>query len=543
MKKIVSILTLSAFLIIMNACSDFIDVQPRGQQSLDTYFTTQVECQTFINSQYKRLLWLDDCWQLCASALNNYVASDDAWMGSMVQNQSDHMAVAYYTLSPTDMGRLHELYRVRYENISNCNYAIDRVAKAPIDDSQKPYLIAQAKFLRAYNYFELVCNFGGMVLITEPIGTSEMDKTRSTADETWQQIIKDLLDAEADSPHLSPKDASGRVSKGACQALLARSYLFMHDYDNAYSWADKVIKSGLYTLEPNFLNIWNINNHNGVESIFEIQTNIDGTRNNGNHFCTFSIGRGERLENFPAGFTSQDVMDGWGWCMPTSDLENCYLSENDEIRRRSTITKSGEPAYGDEVLNPTHIFTDNKSGRTIRKNYIPIADRRAIRALAPSWDRRKPMDFPVLRLAEMYLTRAEAAYYLNNAGQAADDMDFVRARVDLPPKKGKVSGNDLLYAIWKERRMEHAFELMRLNDLRRQIDPVQNKPMLAVVMGPQGTFVQYNLGPNADPVEKGNTGERQDKGINFEYPKHMLWPIPQSEIDRGNGAIVQNPGY
>lgn len=542
MKNKILFACLLSLFIVFDSCSDFIDVEARGQQSLDNYFTTPLECQTFINSQYKRLLWLDDWWQLNASALNNYMATDDAWMGNTGQDQSDHLAVAHYTLTPNNMGRIHELYRVRYENISNCNYAIARISQAPIDDALKPYLIAQAKFLRAYNYFELVNNFGGVVLITEPIGTSEMNKTRSTAEETWQQIILDLLDAEADSPHLTPKEASGRVSKGACQALLARSYLFMRDYENAFLWADRVIQSGYYTLEPNFVNIWNINNHNGVESIFEIQTNINGTQYNGNHLCTFAIGRGERLSDFPVGYTSQDVMDGWGWCMPTSDLENCYLSENDEIRRRSTITKFGDPAYGDEVLNPSHKFYDNKSGRTIRKYYIPIADRRAIRALAPSWDRRKPMNFPVLRLAEMYLTRAEAAYFRNNTAQALSDINIVRARVELDPKTG-LSGNDLLYAIWKERRMELAFELMRMNDLRREIDPVQNKPMLAVVMGPQGTFVQYNLGPNADPVEVSNTGERQDKGINFDIEKHLLWPIPQSEIDRSDGVIEQNPGY
>jgi len=234
------------------------------------------------------------------------------------------------------------------------------------------------------------------------------------------------------------------------------------------------------------------------------------------------------------------VMDGWGWCMPTSDLENVYLSEGDDIRKRSTITKWMEPAYGDEVDNPTHFFRvdHNKSGRIIRKFYIPVAVRRTFT------DRfgREPLNFRVIRLAEMYLTRAEAAYYLNRTGQAQDDMNEVRKRVGLDPKMS--TGNDLIYDIWKERRMELAFEGMRLYDLRRQIDPATGKPMIATVMGPNGTFVQYNMDVNRqDAWESGNTTEAQNKGFAFDINKHLLWPIPQTEIDRSGGKITQNPNY
>jgi len=538
MKKILSIFTLSAFLLILNACSDFIDIQPRGTQNLDNYFATPVECQTFINSQYKRLLWLDDWWQIVAPMMSNMMATDDAWMGNTQQLASDHMTVAQYTITPTAMSRANEIYTQRYENISNCNYAIDRIAKAPIEENLKPYFIAQAKFCRAYNYYDLVCNFGGMVLVSAPIGTTEMNKERSTAAETWELVIADLKDAEQDSPNLSPKQAMGRVSKGACQALLARAYLFIGDYQNAYNYANLVIQSGIYSLEPNFLDVWSVYNHNGVESIFEIQTASDSDKNLGNNLSTYTGGRGEQASYFPSG-NSRDVADGWGWGVPTADLENAYLSENDEIRRRSTITKVMEPVYGDEELNPTYYFQHNKSNRVIRKFYVPVTMRRTF---VNDPRRRTPLNFPVLRLAEMYLTRAEAAYYLNNPSQALADINFVRARVDLEPKTG-LSGNDLIYAIWKERRLELAFEGLRLYDIRRQIDPVANKPVVAVLMGPEGTFVKYNLGPNADPDEVGNTGELQNKGINFDINKHLLWPIPQTEIDRSMNVIKQNPGY
>lgn len=539
MKKIISILSLSALLVLSNACGDFIEVQPRGTQNLDTYFQNPAECQTFLYGQYARAMWLNDWWQLIAPMMSNVMATDDAWMGNTSQPANDHHNAANYTIDASlQRSRLDGLYRIRYENISNCNVAIARIAESTIDDKLKADFIAQFKFLRAFNYYELVCNFGGMVLVTEPISTSEMNKTRSTAAETWALIIKDLKEAEADSPVLTPQEAKGRVSKGACQALLARAYLFSGDYDNAYDYADKVIKSGTYSLEPNFLDVWSYLNHNGRESIWEIQTSQDATKNAGNYLGTYTGSRGEDAAHFPTGDIPGTVRDGWGWGVPTSDLENAYLSENDEIRRKSTIARFEEPVYGDETDNPTYYFQYNKSNRIIRKYYRPVALRRSFTS---SPDRRMPLNFPVLRLAEMYLTRAEAAYFRGDENQARSDMNFVRDRVDLPAKT--VTGDELILAIWKERRLELAFENLRLYDLRREIDPGTNKPMIATVMGPNGTFVKYNTGPDADKWETGNTGELQNKGIEFDINKHLLWPIPQGEIDKSNKVIEQNPGY
>jgi len=157
-------------------------------------------------------------------------------------------------------------------------------------------------------------------------------------------------------------------------------------------------------------------------------------------------------------------------------------------------------------------------------------------------DQHVPLPFIFLRLAEMYLTRAEASFFLNKPDEAMQDINTLRARVKLPAKTG-LSGNNLLYAIWKERRLELANEGMRLFDLRRQIDPVTSKPMIDLVMGPNGSFVKYNLEQSTDKWELTNPEERQDKGTMFIQGRHELWPVPQSEIDRSNGLITQNPGY
>jgi hypothetical protein len=148
---------------------------------------------------------------------------------------------------------------------------------------------------------------------------------------------------------------------------------------------------------------------------------------------------------------------------------------------------------------------------------------------------------PLIRLAEMYLTRAEANYHLGDAPGAMADINIVRARVELEPKTG-LAGPNLLKQIYKERRLELAFEGLRLYDIRREKDPSTGRAVIESLMGPSGTFVQYNLS-SVDPYETTNLREPQDKGINFNAAKNLLWPIPQLEIDLSGGIITQNPGY
>ncbi len=536
MKRNIFKLLLGLSLVTTASCDDFIEIDPRGTQTIDNYFQTEAECQTFINGIYRSFALYSDWWPQYMFIGNN-MATDDAWMGNLSQDPGDAYPFAHYTIEASNSpSKLTEHYQYDYVTIGSCNTAITSIANAPIADASKQRFIAEAKFFRAFTYWELVQNFGDVVLITQPEGSSNLNKQRSPKADVYAQIVQDLKEASSALPVSYTGDNIGRVTKYACHALLSRTYLYMKDYANAYAHADTVIQFGPYSLEPNFVNIWSVNNHNGVESIFEVQANGDQTYNVGN---MLSIIMGARGEIWPDG-QSDRIMDGWGWCVPSSNLEQTYISEGDEIRRKSTIIRHGEAVYGDEELNPAYNFNVdiNKSGRVWRKFYVPVATRLQL----TKKDGRIPLPLVLLRLGEIYLNRAEAAYFLNNVNQAHADLATLRARVQLGDKNS-LTGNDLLYAIWKERRMELASEGQRLFDLRRQIDPVSNRAMINMVMGPNGSFVRYNLDESTDPYETIHPKESQDKGTNFVAGRHELWPIPQSEIDRSNGLLTQNPGY
>ncbi|CAM3451116.1 RagB/SusD family nutrient uptake outer membrane protein [Flavobacterium chungbukense] len=533
MKKI--IVSIIAFSLFLASCSDFIEKDQRGTQTLENYFQTVQECENYTNELTQRLLLAKEWWVLTAPRVTNEMATDDAWMGNTGQDNSAHRPASQYIITPDNMGDMNSIYTAHFYTIQSANVGLERMAVSPLTDAQKNQYMGESLFVRAYCYYELVNLFGGVPVYTKSLGTGDLTLSRNTAAEVYTQIETDLKDA-ATKLESAPVARNGRINKWAAYALLARVSLFQEKWAEAKTYSNKVITEGPFQLEADFLNIWNVNNHNGIESILEAQSSSVQDRNLGAALPTLSGARGEDKKNFPSN-DAADVLDGWGWCMPTSDLENAYLSENDVIRRRSTITKWGEAAYGDEVLNPTHKFSlnDNKSGRICRKYYIPIATRRSL----DKKDGHLPLNIPLIRLAEMYLTRAEANYH--TGGDALADINIIRARVKLDPKTG-ISGPTLLRQIYKERRLELAFEGLRLFDIRREKDPTTGRPVIESLMGPNGTFVQYNLS-STDPYETTNLRESQDKGINFNPAKNLLWPIPQLEIDLSGGVIKQNPGY
>ncbi|WP_269235669.1 RagB/SusD family nutrient uptake outer membrane protein [Flavobacterium flavigenum] len=533
MKKI--ILSILAFSMFAVSCDDFIEKEERGTQTLDNYFQTAQECEKYTNELTQRLLLSKDWFTLLAPRITNEMATDDAWMGNTGQDNSAHRPCSQYIVTPDNMGDMNSIYTAHYYTIQSANIGLEKMANSPITDAQKNQYMGESLFVRAYCYYELVNLFGAVPLYTKSLGTSDLKLERSPATEVYAQIEADLKESAAKLEGITV-NRNGRINKWAAYALLARVSLFQEKWADAKLYSNKVITEGPYSLEENFLDIWNVNNHNGKESILEAQSSSIQNESLGSMLPTLSGARGEDKKNFPSN-DAKDVIDGWGWCMPTSDLENAYLSENDEIRRRSTITKWGEAAYGDEVLNPTHKFSlnDNKSGRICRKYYIPIATRRTL----DKKDGHLPLNIPLIRLAEMYLTRAEANYH--TGGDALADINIIRDRVDLEPKTG-ISGPTLLKQIYKERRLELAFEGLRLFDIRREKDPTTGKRVIETLMGPNGTFVKYNLS-STDPYETTNTKEPQDKGINFDPAKHLLWPIPQIERDLSNGVISQNPNY
>ncbi len=148
-----------------------------------------------------------------------------------------------------------------------------------------------------------------------------------------------------------------------------------------------------------------------------------------------------------------------------------------------------------------------------------------------------------MRYADVLLMYAEATNQLGGQdNEARNALNRIRKRAKLPEISQTVSGKDLQKAIRLERRLELALEHQRLFDLRRWTDD-NGKKALANIMGPNGSFVKYNMEESTDEYELTNKGENSNKGITFQENRDLLFPIPNSEVVLSRYSIQQNPNF
>lgn len=552
MKKLLTILTLAATLGFTTSCEDFLTEEVRGQQNLDTYFASIDDAESYLTGCYQALThggW----WQINTVWLLSEMCSDDAWMGNTTQSQSDYISLAHYQGNGASNGPISNFWQYRYKGILRCNIGIERIAGLDVEDTEtRDRLVAEARFLRAYYYFELVRNFGGVPLITGFLMPEEITGiTRASEEETYAFIEEDLQAAAEVLPQRSEYSASdmGRATRGAALGLLGKVYLYQEKWEEAHDVLKTVIDEGEYQLLPEFGMVWDLDYDNSVESLFEVQYIYHSTLALGGSLATVTGCR-----NGPG--------DGWSWCQPTANLEQAFIDAGDTERLRWTIIKTGcteiagEDDFDQFVDNSKDMSSyedylerygwdpecyiidpsQHKSARIIRKYFLPIADRPEVYNTDKS-----PLNHRILRYADVLLMYAEACNELGDDNNARTALNQVRTRAGLPQVTG--TGTALRDAIRLERRLELAFEQSRLYDIRRWKDD-SGQPLIASIMGSNGSFVQWNLNEETrDIYEWENQGESSDKGTSFDVNRDLLFPIPLYEITMSNGSIEQNPGW
>src|SRR5690606_26098511 len=136
-------------------------------------------------------------WSLVAPRMTNEMATDDAWMGNTGQDNSSHRPASQYLITPDNMGNLNGMYTAHYYTIQSCNIGLAKMELAPINDAQKNQYIGESLFVRAYCYYELVNNYGGVPLYTTVLGTSDLKLGRSSVAEVYAQVEADLKESAA----------------------------------------------------------------------------------------------------------------------------------------------------------------------------------------------------------------------------------------------------------------------------------------------------------------------------------------------------------
>lgn len=222
-------MALGATVLFSSSCSDFLTEDVRGQENLDTYFSGEAEAESFLTGCYNAITY-HGWWQIENFWLLTDMCSDDSWMGNTTQDQSGYISLAHYQGVGQSNGTISNFWQYRYKGILRCNIAIERIPEANIADAnKKERLIAEAKFLRAYFYFELVKNFGGVPIIDGFLLPEEVEGIqRSSVEDVYKLIEQDLTDAAAVLPQRSKYAANemGRATRGAALGLLGKAQLY-----------------------------------------------------------------------------------------------------------------------------------------------------------------------------------------------------------------------------------------------------------------------------------------------------------------------------
>ena len=513
----------AALLLSATSCNDWLKDETPGTTNFDDFFISGETATQAVNAAYTPLAWEYNSTYFSEWFIGD-IASDDALKGG--QNTND-MADAYDIenfKTNANNTLLRDFYRAQYQGIQRCNLAISEVAKVDPDEtmteSRKECLIGEAYFMRAYYYFRLVRIFGGVPYVDKNIDSSnDWQQPRATADEIYNHIIDDLKIAEEKlwkKSQYADEDL-GRATKGAAQAMLLKTYLYMHDYDNAYAWGQKFFEdeSSEYSLCPNYSDNFTIAGENGPESVFEIQYMAEPTSDYGEGF-------GFTRGTFTTILTRSRAASlggnaGWGFNHPTKDLYNEF--EEGDLRREATISQpeASEVESNTDLTYLGSYYNNNKTSYYENGIYVSL-----------DHATRSPLNYRLIRLSDVMLMYAEAALESGKSLTVAKEMlNKVRARVNMPefPNYLGYSDNtdDLRKAIRHERRVELAMEGHRWFDLNRW-------------------GIAYEvMDKDNGSYGKNESEEARSEMASFVKGKHELFPIPAEEINLN--PMDQNPGY
>lgn len=475
------------------ACNDFLDKPVQGSLLSQAFPVSAKDALGATNAVYNTLR---------TGGYNSGlfpildIMSDDAYKGS---NPTDQAA----TIGPYDKFQnlateesVMTWWSTLYEGIKRANVVIDKVPDIAMSETEKSRYIAEAKFLRALYYFDLVRAWGDVPLVEhlDPPATL----TRSPKATIYSFIVTDLLAAIGALPEKSEYAAAdlGRATKGAAKALLGKVYLFNGDYENAEKYLLEVINSGQYELMPNFVDANSKAGEFGAESIFEVGAiGVEGLDKGGAQYANVQGVRG--IPN-----------RGWGFNRPSLDLMDTF--EPNDPRKDGTIIYLNEVLDGITIVGDINTPDETRNGQGDlvemevynQKVWTPGTN------VPSQWDHNRR----IIRYADVLLMAAEVLNHNGKDGEALDYLNMVRERARggnnaiLPDISA--TGTALADAIFQERRVELALEGHRFWDLVRT-------GRAAAVLGPLG----------------------------YQEGKHNLLPVPQAEIDLSQGLIQQTDSW
>jgi len=513
----------------LTSCSDFLDRGPQDALSPSTFWITEADATLALTGCYRGF---EDSWGI----MYRDCTSDNAF--------SYHLAEGWRTIGDGTMtpGSPGSTF-FDFVTINRCNTFLENVGNVSFTtDGLKEAYISEVRFIRAYRYFIMTQLYGDVPLIKNTFATVQ----ESYVPRDSRAVVEDFIITELKEliPGLFDDPTAGHVTKGAGQALLMRMYLYKGMYNEALATAKEI--EG-YDLLPSFESVFFLENKGSVESIFE----YEHLANNASMDLT------PFLPNSNGGWSSvvptQSLVDAFemanGLTIQEAQANGTYDPKNPYINRdprlRQTIIYPGQNWEGAiyrsiEVGDSDHPLRENNSTKTGYnfKKYFNNLDQFPNRNF---WNTSRSMI--LFRYAEVLLTIAESNIELNQINdEMYDALDKVRVRAGMPSvDRAKYNTQaSLRELVRRERRVEFAFEGLRRYDILRwgiALD-VMNGDVFGAKQG-EILDAEYENGDKMLNL----AGDHFYVETRRYENKHLLYPVPQSAIDKNENLLPNNPGY
>jgi hypothetical protein len=480
-------------------CDSILSPEPQGLITVDKLFSSESGIITAVNGAYQPLQGIYKGELLRITELG----SDDGWIWRKEVEPDIFIIDQTY-------GGIQGVWADHYTGITRTNTILNRIGKFEgfTSETLKKSLTGQAKFLRAFYYFNLVRLFGGVPLILdEVVSRGDAEQPRASIQQVYDQITADLTEAI----QLLPNDntakngnQAGTANAKSAQALLVLVNLELEKWDKVVSSSTDLVKSGM--LLSNYAANFNGTQENGNHTYFEVQYGgVAGatTSNLSNTYSPPDYGGAAAI------LPTDDDLKGKGGSL-SSGNGFMQLFEAGDRRKAVLVQNYGLTNFIDPSKPKGSLFFVNK--------YYNTVDPRGL----STWN------YPLIRVSEILLARAEA---LNEMGYVADGEAFeLLNRIRLNAGLSKLTAGELpnqeklREAIRKERRIELAFEAKRYFDLNRW-------GLLEASVQKQMDFLKLTFPKNkviVHPITK---------------KSYYLNPIPSIEFTNNAKLGTQNPGY
>jgi hypothetical protein len=513
-KNRISLWLPALMLLLGSSCKkNFLDKNPLDSISSQTFWTSETDVQTALAGVYSRLqqnflgyerVYLDGL-------------TDNAYLDPGNGNQPNMTNMTTGSISPGLSGALVNMYSSPYRAITSCNYFLDNVDKASITDAKKNTYKAEVRFIRALSYFDLVQDFGGVIIYKNFPSTLESAKIpKSTKEEVYAFIHEDLDFAIANLPD---EKYNGHAVKGSAQGIKARVLVTEQKWSEAVTLLQQIMSSGKFGLSNNYAALF----RTAGQATAAVNTEI--------MFSTQYLAP-TNVQRLSPGNAGMDIELGWWSLMqPYKDLADDYEMTDGKPAGESSLYDPANPyASRDPRLDltiklPGEVWK-NTSGTAwtgsypsvtgfLMEKYVDLSRAPFANTTATSTDQ----DYIHLRYADVLLMYAEAKNEVSGPDASVyAAIDQVRQRPGINmPKTDQAKYNTkekLRDYIRHERRVEFALEGQRYNDLKR-----------------------WNLAHIKLPTLKTPSGAP----LKFETKNYLL-PFPQSELDN-NPQLRQNADY